>query len=552
MRSLSVLLCSTLAATALAQSPLTTFATTNNQGNAGGGLYFDLQVNSTVTINRIDSFSGLNASIAGTGTLEVWIGPTTYVGNVTNPALWALVGSGTGTIVPGGLCTFNLASPFALGPGNYGVALKSQTGQFSFGYSNGNGTATPGSGTNQTYSTAELTLRGGAAQNAFLTGGIFSPRVFAGAIHYTNGGTPIAVAAWEPYGQGCYATYHTFYELFPSTVGHDLGNQGTTKISLTFIGTGYIVSPLQQNATWFSPPGTSTNLLTANGASTVQTTPFPILYPTPSGLQTTTQLTINDDGCAWPNGMSTSGAVPNVAQFMSGNARWGNWHDFDPPNATAVGAGVFFNVDPNGQVCYVTWSLMPEVGIVGGQTSFQLAFFQNGDVEFRWQTVSLLGGGGWPTIVGWTPGGNVLDPDTRDLSMVTVPFTTGPTDNRPLQFGLSARPQLGTTPSLVTDNIPAGTVIGAFLLGFSQINPGLDLAGIGAPGCSQYLQLAGAVTNVFFVPTSAVSVSVPFAMPNNPSLNGTLVFGQSATFSSGFNALGVITSNGVRLQLGSL
>ncbi|MCC6783709.1 MAG: hypothetical protein IT457_12775, partial [Planctomycetes bacterium] len=50
MRTLTLLSALALSAAALAQSPLNTLAGGTNQGNVGGGIYFDLQINTTVTI----------------------------------------------------------------------------------------------------------------------------------------------------------------------------------------------------------------------------------------------------------------------------------------------------------------------------------------------------------------------------------------------------------------------------------------------------------------------------------------------------------------------
>jgi hypothetical protein len=47
------------------------------------------------------------------------------------------------------------------------------------------------------------------------------------------------------------------------------------------------------------------------------------------------------------------------------------------------------------------------------------------------------------------------------------------------------------------------------------------------------------------------SATVVFNIPNNPAFVGIHVFAQSATFSAGFNALGVIASNGMDLGVGN-
>jgi hypothetical protein len=47
-------------------------------------------------------------------------------------------------------------------------------------------------------------------------------------------------------------------------------------------------------------------------------------------------------------------------------------------------------------------------------------------------------------------------------------------------------PALGTTTTLSITNIPAGSLFGATVLGWSHYDPGLELAGIGMAGCRQY------------------------------------------------------------------
>ncbi|MBM3963354.1 MAG: hypothetical protein FJ306_15880, partial [Planctomycetes bacterium] len=240
MRKLAFLSLGLLAATASAQT-LNTNLTPNNGGNVGGGLYFNLQVNTTLTITQLNMWTG-GATVANSNaSFELWLGPSTYVGNVTNPSLWTRVGNTASTVVPaaGQQLLPNLAvipvpqiAAVTLAPGNYGFALRSVG--CSQGYTNGTGctsTSIPGSCTNTSFANADLVIRGGAAQNAFLAGGIFQPRMFSGAITYTLGGTPITFAQREPYGKGCYGRFRSFYEFFPSSVGVDFNN---TSMLLTY------------------------------------------------------------------------------------------------------------------------------------------------------------------------------------------------------------------------------------------------------------------------------------------------------------------------------
>src|SRR5262249_48137942 len=126
-------------------------------------------------------------------------------------------------------------------------------------------------------------------------------------------------------------------------------------------------------------------------------------------------------------------------------------------------------------------------------------------------------------------------------------------DNAPIVLAMSARPQLGTAPQFQTSGIPAATSIVGLLFSFSQVNPGQDLGFLGAGGCSAYLQL-GALGHgpPAIRPFPSGSTSSPLNIPLLPALNGTLVYAQSASFTPGFNSLGVLTTNGVRMMIGQL
>jgi len=109
----------------------------------------------------------------------------------------------------------------------------------------------------------------------------------------------------------------------------------------------------------------------------------------------------------------------------------------------------------------------------------------------------------------------------------------------------SARPVIGTTIALQTTNVPAGSPIGATMLGLTEYTTGIDLTGLGMPGCWQYGSIDA--TLVFF--PSGGTGSQPFAIPNATGLAGVILVSQGASFATGVNQLGVITSNGLRLSL---
>lgn len=557
MRTLSLIAALALTTLGAAQSPLLTLSGGTNQGNVGGGIYFDLQINQTVTITRIDFLCGANTA-AGTGTMNIWLGPTTYLGNVANPSLWAMVGSATATVGPSTMVQGTLTAPFALAPGNYGVAL--QSSNHNFGYTNGVGctsTSTPGACTNSTFTNAQMTIRAGAAQNAFLAGGVFTPRIFNGAIHYTLGGTPIAVAAWQPYDKGCYAYYRSFYQLFPNPVGLNLGITGGVpnpvtafKLVLNQTRAGYdVIVTNTPVAPPTSPPITLAGPdLTFSAAALFpnQQLPFGIPHPLAGGMGFANDLNVSTEGYIVPAPASIpNDGTPTTGELLGALApRWAaHWKNMNP---AASGSSMHVEYDAIAGELLVTWNNVADAAATTTST-FQVAFSFNGDVEYRYGAMSQNGGGTYPIVIGWSEGNGSLDPGNIEIA-TALPLSTYNVDNPPLTLGLGQRPRLGSNLVLDTSRIPTGTGAGVIALGFTQITPGLDLGMIGAPNCRMAAVYDATVT----VGITGSTHQLVLGIPNIPALNGGLLFGQSVTVSPGFNALGVITSNGVRIFLGSI
>jgi hypothetical protein len=558
MRSFAFLALATLSSVVTAQTTLTTLTGGTNQGNVGNMIWFDLQVNQTLTISQLTMLCGANTVASATANVDVYLGPSTYIGNTLNTGLWTVAAT-TGPVMavaPSTQATATLAVPLCLGPGSYGVGLRSSG--FNHGYTNGltcTSTTVPGSCSNSLFSTPELTFRGGANQNTPFTSALNTPRIWNGSITYTLGGVPSAIASWQKYGSGCYGWFHSFMENYPNpSTSYDLKSATTglyNSLRMTFAGTGYIVSAFNNGTgTFYTPTAAATNLNLLNASTATVTLPWFLPYPMPTGPQTTNTLQVFDNGYISPQtAPAPVQGSPTAALFLGGVPRWCNWFDFDPSLNTATGS-VSFENDPNGLASYVTWLNVPDVAIATSSNTFQFAFFANGDVEIRFGAMSLAQGGTYPALVGWTPGGGVMNPGDIDISAIATPFTTGPTDNPPLDLALTIRPQLGSNPGFVTSNIPAGTVFGVLLLGFVQVSPGVDLGFLGAPGCYQNLDLNSAINNLFFVAGSSTTFN--FGIPNLPAFNGVNLAAQSATFTSGYNALGVLMSNGARLTVGTL
>lgn len=567
MRNLSLSLMLTLATSAVAQTfTLPTLAGGTNGGNVGGGLYFDLQVNTTITLTAIDFRTG-GATAAGTNAfLDLYLGPSTYVGNVTTPGLWTKVGSTTpATVIAGQQVVSNATvvpvpqiAAVTLAPGTYGFALKSNN--HSHGYTNGvtcTSTTTPGACSNSLFSTPHLTLRGGAAQNAFLSGGIFTPRIFNGVLTYTLGGTPITFAQREPYGKGCYARFRSFYEFYPSSVAVDMSNTSmylaydgaSNRYSSITAGTTPVLAPVSANLNHTDDQNITVNLLNAQ----------PILYPDVSGTGIAlTTVEMSSNGYINLNGTNPVGTGnPTIAQFLSGTPIIGNWHDMDPSGlsiAGGVAGSTHYDYDTASASHVFTWLNCIDSGILASPNTFQMAFFANGDVEFRWGVMSQAGGGAWPTLIGFSPGQNSVDPGTIDIS-ASFPFSTSNIDQPALALTSNANPIIGTTVNLTAGN-PTGLNIGLTFVTLADLAPfspvGLDLGIIGAPGCVANVDINQGVGNVISnLGLPGLSMTVAFPIPNQLSIIGGSFYCQSAWLDATQNAGGILTSNALRLRVGS-
>ncbi len=510
------------------QSPLTTLYAGGNGLGGNTAVYFDLNVAVPVSVVQLD----VNA-LGGTGasSIEFWTAPTTWVGNDANPAAWTMLGTsaivtaaaqGTPTVAP-------IVSPFPLAAGSYGVAIVYR-GTLGPAYTNG-------TGANQTYSVAEMTLQAGASGGIF-TGAVNNPRVWNGSIHFTGGGSG-TVATRSTYGAGCVAVADTsFYENFTTSAAFDLSN---TSMTLIHTGTGYLAIP--GTATFF--PTTNATALALTDDSEVAVTLSSPLKVGRSG--STTSLTVCSNGFVSVGSGNGTGFTPATATMLN-NPRtgWYNWHDFNP---AAAGSGQV-KFEQAGGVAYITWDGVYNFGgtTVADASTFQLQLeLATGTAHFVWQTMSTLGNG---RLVGFSEAGASADPGNTDIS-VTLPSTFNAATFAivPLAFAAGARPIAGNSINLNTSNISATAPFGAVGLGLS--NPNLDLTSLGMAGCTQY---SDNLVTLLYLPFGASSVSTPFTVPNQPFAIGVHFLCQSFVYdpAAGLTLLGAVASNGVDLGIGNL
>ncbi|MFM1874068.1 MAG: hypothetical protein RL398_3490, partial [Planctomycetota bacterium] len=148
-------------------SSLPTLMLSNNGGASGGAVYFDATFNQNTFWNGIDVNTG--AAVGTKLIVDLYYRNGTYVGNAGSNAGWIAVTAGHGLAAGQDLPSrifFN--EPWLVTPGTYGIAVVARN--FAHRYTNG-------TGTNQAFSNADLSLTLGAASNVPFTGTPFSPRV---------------------------------------------------------------------------------------------------------------------------------------------------------------------------------------------------------------------------------------------------------------------------------------------------------------------------------------------------------------------------------------
>jgi hypothetical protein len=221
---------------------------------------------------------------------------------------------------------------------------------------------------------------------------------------------------------------------------------------------------------------------------------------------------------------------------------------------SVVGGTTHYDYDTATSSHVFTWLNVATRGIAATSNTFQMAFFGNGNVEFRWGVMSQAGGGGWPTLVGFTPGNGAADPGTIDIT-ASLPFATAGVDQPALALTSNANPVLGTTVDLTLANV-TGANLGLTFLSLGNLGPlspaGLDLGIIGAPGCVANIDLNSAVGFLVSNIPGLGTLTTPFAIPANQlALIGVQLYAQSAWLDATQNAAGITTSNAVRLGIGS-
>lgn len=341
--------------------------------------------------------------------------------------------------------------------------------------------------------------------------------------------TPVTPAAVTTFGIGC-PQPAVAYELFPSSNTFDLSN---TAIDFLYTGTGYVVVP---TSGFYTP--TSTPITTGDDYVTGPFT-LPFVFPFAGG--STSQIDIVSNGFIWLSSGNWNARCcfgDPTAFAADGPSIAAMWMDLAPHN----GGSIYYDVDPTNNDVHITWMNVPEYYNTGANTA-QITLHSNGSFRLSYGTVANAG---HDCLVGFSQGNGSVVPPSTDISMA-MPFSIG-AGGTPLmldaQFG--SLPQFGANFTMEVSNYAANSIFGVMSFGFGQFNPGIDLSGLGMPGCNQYITLDATQ----FFPLLANPAPFVFPVPQDVGLAGVMIQVQAATLSPGINPLGVAASNGLTMTIG--
>jgi len=522
----------------------------------GFALFFDLAVAAPCTLTGMATLLYDEGSIAAnpdqTGNrsvVRVYTCATTRVGNEnlapgTAGSPWTLAGSGVLTVArPLATSPIVFPTPIALGAGAFGVAIEVTPTDTVFHPGNVNvgalhpivGTQPPVLRSDQFFS---LTAQGSQSL-------AFQSTVsdwFAGnvAISYQPGPNNAYSANYAP---GCYDSPWAFHETFDGDF--DLAS---TSQHWTFTGRNYDLAA--GSATFVTPIGTP---LTASPPATppwatswAESLSAPITLPAPfrfpgGPVGGTTQITVGSEGRIFLGPVTDPVAAWSFAElrrFVELPASlapcFGN---FD----ASAGGAIYYETD-HATWARVTWLDVPE-WLQTAPNSFQVTLhLATGDLDVVYGNV---GAGVHSRLVGFTPGNtSPLGPEL-DLSAI-LPWSSGVGITAP-RLVASARPVLGTTVNLITSDLVAGTANVLTSLSLGTTPGGLSLAPFGMPGCT--LHLASLDWLYVLGVGAAGTATVPLSVPNHPLVIGLPLHAQSAAMTPGYNAAGILLSNGLCLAL---
>jgi hypothetical protein len=521
-----------------------TVTSTSAGGNSNNGTMFDI-VNISAGAIAIGSFDQ-SFALPGTSSMFIYTKPGTWSGFESTAAAWTLVGSNA-TVAHGALPVLDpvpIPVGVTIAPGaTQAFYVTCDAASPNVAYTNGVGQIGAVIASN-----ADLLVRGGVGK-AYPFGTTFglptAGRPWIGRVHYCPAGPGTVVATNTTLGVGCIGKYTSFYEYFPNPpTGFDLSN---TSFTMTPTGGGYAVT----SGGAFLPVGsTSTPAVIAVGDDVEVVVQLTAMGSFPTNTGPVSSLTVCSNGfvsAAFGNGTNWT---PLVSEFLSAPMScWRCWHDF----SNVLGGSIKY--EQSASVSVFTWDHVRNFGGTSpaDDSTWQLQFHSSGVVVFAFATMSTATstaiGAGAAYLVGYSPGGQALDPGSVDISatLASGPITTYATSTAPLTLAATSRPITNTTWSLAVSNIPATGLFGISIYGIAD--PGiLDMFFLGMPGCP--LRSTLDVLDGPWLVTGPTS-SYGFAIPNNPAVLNFHLFTQAAVWLvPPQNAFGAITSGGVEGRIG--
>jgi hypothetical protein len=513
------------------------------------GFFMDMTVTNPITLQGISfpSYTPVGQAI----TVEFYTTNaafTTYVGNETIAANWTLQASAAGTITSApttpNVC---FGAGVQLNPGTFGVAILVRNANNLFS------NLGP-----QTISNADLSVTVGAvsAQAFTIAPSAYGTNTFHfnGTLFYAPGLVTSSCASRTSVGTGCNNVSGSFYQKWGTNAAMSAALSNRS-LSLVNSGLGYILT--QGTAAFIPPTAAATALPASNNGEAVVPLPSPLTYP--GG--TTSQLVVNTDGhISAATNLPFPGINYNFMPYVQGmldavSPIWAVcWHNF---NTTELNSGLI-KWEAVNNLFIVTWDNVESLpGTAAAQTAnpcrFQAQFDLNtGNVNYVYQNMTTVGGSQSydDTIVGWSPAGP--SPDLGPVDVTTLVSVVLPAvESLGLKVAASAAPLLGNTIDFVTTNV-TGLGVGVNYLSVVPLpGPGIDLGILGAPGCSAHVDINAGVGNLISNVPGLPPLNVSLPLPNTPSLAGFVVGSQSVWLDAAANSLGLLTSNGVTVTLGT-
>ncbi len=355
-----------------------------------------------------------------------------------------------------------------------------------------------------------------------------------------TGNTLPVPAKVETLGTGCpVRSMPSIYEVFDAANAVDVS--GTDFTFLPNGQGGYLVIPGIAGPMF---TGFATNL--GAGDDTTHAVALPFAFP--HAYTTVSNIVVSSNGFLTlgtinPGSGCCAGSVANLLAGESRIAAW--WSDLN-----ATGAAVYADLDPVSGDFVVTWNNVFEYS-TASVNRFQIALEPSGAFKIRLASVARVS---HTFLLGYSYGHNSTNPGASNFAGIAAQDTGPLSLISPLVQSAVAgsTPKIGTTLNLQCSGIsaaPQGNVAILFI-GFTELNPGFDLAGLGAPGCNAYLLPGPSDLQFLNLTLGAPTTTFAVPVPNSLSLVGLQAISEIVSDDVGANSLGFKFSNGLRLTAG--